>query len=299
LYDNHPEWLLAPTDLPSERQYQADWRLLDYSNPAALDWAKTYFSAFIKNNGIDIYRQDCNLHPVYYWRNDEAADRQGMREIKHVMGMYDFLDFLVSENPDLMLDVCAGTGSRLDLEIMKRALNLTRSDGAAFWDPIANQSKTYGYSFWGPITGLGAVSVDPYDFRSGMGNFFTCAYNVNDSSIWTPACNLFNQYLPLRYLFTQDYYPLTAYSLADDVWMAWQYNSPELGQGLVQAFRRPNSTVAAMTFKLKDLDDGAAYTVTNLDGGITANTGSELMNVGLTINVPDAPGSSLITYTKN
>ena len=130
LYKTHPEWLLAPASLPPERAYQESWRMLNLGNPEALAWAKRHYSSFIKDNGIDIYRQDCNLHPVYYWRNGEPLDRQGMNEIQHVIGMYDYLDTLVQENPGLMLDVCAGTGSRVDFEIMRRALNLTRSDGS-------------------------------------------------------------------------------------------------------------------------------------------------------------------------
>ena len=38
-----------------------------------------------------------------------------------------------------------------------------------------------------------------------------------------------------------DYYPLTPYSLAEDGWMAWQFDRPDLGEGMVQAFRRAQS----------------------------------------------------------
>ena len=39
-----------------------------------------------------------------------------------------------------------------------------------------------------------------------------------------------------------DYYPLTSYSLQPDHWIAWQFNRPETGDGVVQAFRRPSAT---------------------------------------------------------
>ncbi len=302
LYVNHPDWLLAPANLPPERQYQAPWRMLYYGNPAALAWAKTYFSAFIKTNGIDIYRQDLNLHPLWYWRNGEASDRQGMREIKHVMGLYEYLDFLISDNPGLLLDVCAGTGSRVDFEIMRRALNLTRSDGA-WWNPIGEQSMTYGYSFWTAITGIGSISNDYYDFRSGMGGHIAVAFDYNNTGVsaWNQWKLNFAQYKPIKDLYTGDFYPLTGYNLADTVWMAWQYHSPELGQGLVQAFRRPGSTATAtaMTFKLRGLDPSATFTVTNLDGGASTNTGDTLMKIGLPVTISHAPGSALIRYTKN
>lgn len=34
-----------------------------------------------------------------------------------------------------------------------------------------------------------------------------------------------------------DYYPLTPYSRANDVWIAWQFHRSELDTGMVQAFR--------------------------------------------------------------
>ena len=38
LYDNHPDWLLAPTDFPAEQQYQAKdgFHLLNLGHPEAL-----------------------------------------------------------------------------------------------------------------------------------------------------------------------------------------------------------------------------------------------------------------------
>jgi alpha-galactosidase len=303
LYVNHPDWLLTPANLPPERQYQVPWRMLYYGNPAALTWAKTYFSAFIKNNGIDIYRQDLNLHPLWYWRNGEASDRQGMNEIKHVMGLYEYLDFLISDNPGLILDVCAGTGSRVDFEMMRRALNLTRSDGA-WWNPIGEQSMTYGYSFWGPITGIGSVSTDNYDFRSGMGSHIAVAFDYinSDATAWNKWKLNFIQYKSIRDLYTGDFYSLTDYNLADTVWMAWQFNRPDTGGGIVQVFRRSKNTVNTMNFKLQGLDPTATYKLTDMDGiAIIPNsrTGSDLMNNGFTLAMTTQSSARIITYTKN
>ena len=48
-----------------------------------------------------------------------------------------------------------------------------------------------------------------------------------------------------------DYYPLTPYSLQLDHWIAWQFNRPETGDGVVQAFRRSKCDGPAMTFRLQ------------------------------------------------
>ena len=96
-----------------------------------------------------------------------------------------------------------------------------------------------------------------------------------------------------------DYYPLTPYSLDPTLWMAWQFDVPEKGEGMVQAFRRDESVYEAARFKLRGLDPGARYTVTNLDSGESQTlTGRELLEKGLAVAITDQPGSAVITYAK-
>ncbi len=81
--------------------------------------------------------------------------------------------------------------------------------------------------------------------------------------------------------------------------MAWQFDCPETGEGLVQAFRREESREASACPKLCGLDSNATYTVTNLDlAGATEMTGRELLETGLPINIPDRPGAVIMTYAK-
>jgi alpha-galactosidase len=50
-----------------------------------------------------------------------------------------------------------------------------------------------------------------------------------------------------------DFYPLTSYSTANNVWMAFQFDCPEQGVGVVQAFRRAESPCEAIRVKLRGL----------------------------------------------
>jgi hypothetical protein len=36
--------------------------------------------------GVDVYRLDCNMDPVLYWRGHDAPDRQGITELPYVEG---------------------------------------------------------------------------------------------------------------------------------------------------------------------------------------------------------------------
>jgi alpha-galactosidase len=87
--------------------------------------------------------------------------------------------------------------------------------------------------------------------------------------------------------------------------MAWQFNRPEAGEGMVQAFRRPKSDITSMRFRLRGLEPGACYSVTELEKDGTSRStvqttirGDELMEKGLPVCLPAQPDSALIVYKR-
>ena len=299
LYDNHPDWLLAPTDFPAEQQYQAKdgFHLLNLGHPEALAWLKDKVSGMIGAIGVDIYRHDFNLHPLHYWRSGEAPDRQGINEIRYITGLYDFFDALAADHSHLLIDSCASGGRRLDFEMQRRSLALWRSD--LCWEPTAEQCMTYALSLWIPLHGVGSISLQPYDFRSGMGSTFSLALDYQNPSIWAGATRLLEEYQSVRHFFAGDFYPLTSYSVDDAAWIAWQFDRADLGAGMVQAFRREQSDRAAQVFCLRGLDAEAVYEWRDLDSGTAGETpGDGLMGNGLEVLVNDRPGAAIITYRR-
>lgn len=285
LADYHQDWLLGSS---------GGWQLLNMGNPDAWNWATVTFSGLINDYGVNIYRQDFNHYPLQYWT--DISTRQGITEIKYITGMYDYLDYLLQQNPDLLIDNCASGGKRIDLEMLKRSLILWRSDNC--WNPENEQGFTYGLSDWIPYTGRGSTSLDKYTFRSGMGSHFSFAFN-NAGISWAEAATRLNELWEVINLYEGDFYPFTPYSLSGEVWVAWQYNCPETNEGLVQAFRHTDSSVSTMNFQLKGLDAGITYKVKNLDGATTQKSGSELMNDGLNVTISSPRDSALIKYYKD
>jgi len=150
-----------------------------------------------------------------------------------------------------------------------------------------------------PLHGVGAVSVSPYEFRSGMGTCFTLAidYYSGSAEMWEQAKRMLEQYRAIRHLFMGDFYPLTPYSVANDVWMAWQFDRPDSGEGMVQAFRRADSIYESARFRLKALDPEARYLVSDVDlAGASEITGRELMEKGLLVSLPQQPSAAVIVY---
>ena len=79
--------------------------------------------------------------------------------------------------------------------------------------------------------------------------------------------------------------------LAEQEWIAWQFNRPAQGDGTVQTFRRKQCGEGVQP-RLAGIDPKAAYEITNLDvEGITKASGAELMENRLTVEIEDKPGA--------
>ncbi len=288
LTQTHPEWILGGKD----------GGLLNLGNPEAFDWLTKHVDKLMSDQGIDLYRQDFNMDPLGYWRSNDTEDRQGITEIKHVVGYLAYWDYLRERHPDMFIDSCASGGRRNDLETMRRSIPLWRTDYRC--EPVGTQCHTYGLSFWIPLSGTGSQDVDSYIFRSNMVPYTNLLLDIRsktqDYDLLRKLTKEWGKIAPYYY---GDYYPLSAFTTANDAWMVWQFDRPDLGEGMVQAFRRADSPCAAMGFQLKGLDPNAKYRVTNVDiKGTKTMTGQQLMEKYLLIEILPQPGAALITYKK-
>ena len=289
LAQDHPEWVLGGTN----------GGLLDLGNPQAWSWLVNHFDKLLTEQGIDHYRQDFNMDPLPYWRKNDAEDRQGITEIKHVSGYLAFWDELRRRHPNMVIDTCASGGRRNDLETLRRSVPLWRSDYA--WEPVGQQCQTHGLSFWVPYYGTGVVSDNPYVLRSDMAPFFLMSWDMRKKTLnYGLLRRLIEQWRQIAACYLGDYYPLTSYSLENDAWMAWQFDRPDGGEGMVQTFRRANSPYQSARFRLRGLDPAARYTLKNLDlPTVTEAEGRELMDAGVPVSIEDRPGAVVMTYQKS
>lgn len=289
LYTNNPAWLLGQ---------DGHQKLLNLGHDKARQWLVEHVSKLIREQGIDLYRQDYNIDPLGYWRGADAPDRQGITENHYVTGYLAYWDALLSRFPGLVIDTCASGGHRNDLETLRRSIPLLRSD--YLMEPVGQQCHTYGLASWIPFFGTGTSAMDAYHFRSQMCPHFTACFDMRRKDLpFEQARRLLNQWkndIAPNYL--GDFYPLTPYTTAEDVWLAWQFDRPTAGQGVVQAFRRGKSVYESARLRLHGLDPKARYTVTNLDQPESTRelVGSELMERGLVVVAPEQPMAIVYSY---
>jgi alpha-galactosidase len=300
LWDKHPEWLLSPKAVPDRVGWMRQWKLLNLGNPETCQWLINHVDTLMKDNGIDLYRQDFNIDPLFFWRGGDSENRQGITENFYVQGYLAYFDELVRRHSDMIIDSCASGGRRNDLETMRRALPFIRSDYIV--EPIGQQGHMYGISMWLPFFGTcpSPLDFDMYNLRSIMAPLEAASFEMRDPNLnYESIRTWYKQWRAVSPYYAGDYYPLTDYSISDNTWIAWQFDRPDLGEGVIQAFRRPNSPIEACRFPLKSLDSKAQYEVHDLDSSTSSVlSGKQLMEDGLAVSMLARPSAVIITYKK-
>jgi alpha-galactosidase len=292
-YVQHPIWVLKDIG----NAYNG---LLNLGNEKARKWLTDTISDIIDVAGISIYRQDFNMDPINFWKYADTPTRQGMTEIRYVEGLYKFWDELLRRHPGLIIDNCSSGGRRLDLETVSRSVALWRTDYADIHEPFMPegfQSQTYGLSFWLPTTSTGITTLDEYEFRSAMNNGIVISWNPTQPDFpFKKAEALAAEFKRARGFFFGDFYPLTAYSAALDVWIAYQFHREDLHSGMVLAFRRKDNREPNLTVHLKGLSPDAKYELDYSGKNVTKIvSGKELMD-SLTITLEKPRESEMIFY---
>ncbi len=291
----HPEWLHGPI---------GDNYLFDLGNPEARQALTQLVGDVIETGGVTCYRQDFNTDPAPFWEAADAPDRVGMSEIRHIQGLYAFWDALLARFPGLVIDNCSSGGRRIDLEMLRRSIALWRSDYQCYpgFDPTGMQGQTHGLSLWAPLHTGCYDTGGTYHFRSalGPGIVVTSQIYARDPVADFPVEWLHKMMVEQRHVrkyFYGDFYPLLSFSLSNEVWAAWQFHRPDLGEGMVLALRRQDSPFSRIDITLRDLDPAASYIVEEVDTrtGSVAD-GAYYMTKGLSIEINEQPGSVLYIY---
>jgi len=311
-----PERVLRGTDTPKEHpgwfmELAPDNNvlLIDYSKPEAVQGTYEMLAGYIEKFNIKCYRQDFNTDPLHFWRKHDAEDRRGIKEIKCVMGLYRLWDMLLARFPELFIDNCASGGRRNDIELMSRSVPLWRSDYQCTFDyePEVAQIHHTGIARWLPYhgTAFSLYDVDAYTCRSAYSpsvlvrywGYEDGAFDEQDGKT-AAAKKYMLEYKSVRPYLTCDYYPLVKNTLCDTSWCAWQFNRPENGDGIILAFRRPDSPMSQAAFDLKGLAEGK-YTFTDADTGEEVVMAHDEINArGFKVEINEKRASRLIRYRK-
>ncbi len=298
IVSEHPEYFI---DIGSSNNL-----LLNLGNPEAWDYCTKTIGDIIEELHIDIYRQDFNFAPLDYWRKNDAEDRQGISEIKHINGMYRFWDALLERFPNLVIDNCASGGRRIDIETLRRSIPMWRSDYQcpANFDAEASQCHALGFNSWMPYSGTGVGRLyDEYRVRSSYGASVTSNYFYMEDQRYAQAPEEIGflkkytaEYLRVRPYFSEDFYPLTEYTDKTDTWCGWQFHIEGENSGIVQLFRRENSPYDTASIALSALTKNTTYLFEDADGGEFKINSDELLSGNFKFSIPEKRKAKLYFY---
>ena len=129
LYRAHPEWCISCKDRTgslSRSQY-----VLDFANPAVLDYLKKSFNETVDGVAIDYIKWDFNRHISEPGSPYLPADRQDEATFRFMLGVYDLFYWFMETFPNVMIENCSGGGGRYDLAMMSVSTQIWTSDNTA------------------------------------------------------------------------------------------------------------------------------------------------------------------------
>jgi alpha-galactosidase len=318
IHKQHPEWCLGAAAGPQGTY------LLNFGLPEVQRHFFEIVKGYLDLPGLAVYRQDFNLDPLPYWRHNDAPDRQGITEMKYIEGLYAYWDRIAKTWPGCLMEECASGGHRMDLETLMRMHVHQKTD---YWfDDQADQTAIFGLSQFLPNNVIVAhlATLDRYSFHSTMASSLCLGWIADARDFDSQrGKKLIDRYKQVRHLLVGAWYPLLAcpndygdlntrdadlwlwggsdaarHRQPHTQWVATQYHRPDLDEGMILAFRRPDSPYRAVEVSLRGIDPLAAYEVSwDSRGGKTLLPGSKLLH-GFEIVLPARRSSELVVYRK-
>ena len=287
LYRNHPDWAIQiPGRKPMRSRYQL---VLDMSNPEVVDYLYGVMSAILRENHIEYVKWDMNRSISDWYTATLSRGRQMEMPHRYVLGLYELLEKLTSEFPDVLFEGCSGGGGRFDAGMMYYCPQIWCSDDT---DAHERTFIQYGTSFFYPTSTVGShVSAVP-NHQTGritsietrgvvaMAGGFGYELDLNqlseeEKTVVAKQVTHYKEYQSLIY--NGDYYRLA--NPFEDGMSAWSWISEDKKTILVQGvlFRaKPN--VLRKTLRLMGLEAKKNYKIAGTE---EAYTGVALMSGGV------------------
>lgn len=155
LYRKHPDWAFA---VPGKKPVRSRNQLvLDFSRKEVVDYIYDSITKVIESGNIEYIKWYMNRSIANVYSSEDKY--QGNVYYDYVLGLYDFLERLNKNYPDILIEGCSGGGGRFDAGMLYYTPQIWCSDNT---DAIDRTKIQYGTSFGYPVSAVGAhVSAVP------------------------------------------------------------------------------------------------------------------------------------------
>lgn len=157
LYQKHPDWAFRlPHRPPTKGRSQL---VLDLTREDVREYLYSSLADLLRSADISYIKWDMNRSLTDVWSHAFPAQQQGEIYHRYVLGLYDILERLHQEFPEVLLEGCSGGGGRFDCGMLYYEPQIWCSDNTDAMDRLRIQ---YGTLFCYPASTIGAhVSAVP------------------------------------------------------------------------------------------------------------------------------------------
>lgn len=308
LYRAHPDWVMNYPNRP--RTEARNQLVLNMARDDVKEHIFTVLDRLASENDIAFFKWDMNRHfSEPGWPEQGADDQQKKIWVQYTRNVYEIIDRLRANHPNLAIESCSGGGGRVDLGILRRVEQTWTSDNT---DALSRVFIQYGHSLaYAPRTMVDWVTDVPnFDGRStplkfrfmvAMMGTLGIGSNLNKFSAEDTAYakKMIALYKRIRGTVQMGgvYRLLSPY---DGEMTATQYVSGDGRQSVLIALLR--SQLYGRIFppvRLEALDDKATYVVENEDGkALGTYSGAYLRNQGLQLTLTGDYDGTVVVLTR-
>ncbi|MGC6767895.1 alpha-galactosidase [Enterococcus sp. LJL51] len=288
LYKKHPDWAFH---VPGrEKTIGRGQFVLDFSRADVRETVYQQMKAILDHVQVDYIKWDMNRNMTDVYSVLLKKEQQGETAHRYILGLYEFLERMTTEYPDILFESCSGGGGRFDPGMLYYMPQVWASDNT---DAVSRMAIQYGTSLVYPVSTIGAHVAAVPNHQTGRTTSLETRGNVAMSGLFGYELDLThlsdgereelkeqtNFYKSHRQLIQYGtYYRLKSPFEGNEV--SWQFVAPDQSEALVFYSRvLAEASAPFHVLKLTGLNPEKSYRIKDKVVG-----GDELMNIGLYID---------------
>ena len=157
LFKKHPEWVMQ---IKGRKPTETRWQLmLDLTNPEVCDFIYNSVADVLKTTNIQYVKWDYNRTMAHIGSAYLKTEQMGEYYHRYILGLYNILERLTTDFPNVLFEGCASGGGRFDIGMLYYTPQIWTSDDT---DAVERAEIQYGTSLIYPMSCQSAhVSVCP------------------------------------------------------------------------------------------------------------------------------------------
>lgn len=157
LYRTHPDWCLHVEG--RTRSESRNQLILDLSRKEVREYLINCIQEIFDNVSINYVKWDMNRNMSEVGNKELTSNKQAEIPHRYMLGLYEVIDNLTTNNPDILFESCASGGGRFDPGMLYYMPQVWTSDNT---DAVERLKIQYGTSIVYPILTIGShVSAVP------------------------------------------------------------------------------------------------------------------------------------------